>query len=145
MPATWADPPQSRHKRTGQMTAVKILELIEDEEEEIKVEVDVLRECSQHANICSFYGAYGAKQGEGEPDKLWLAMEYCGGGSITDLSKKCAPRQLPEKAFAFVLRETLQAMIYLHVNGVVHRDIKGQNILLTQDGDVRLIDFGVSA
>jgi hypothetical protein len=55
------------------------------------------------------------------------------------------PKRLPEPVFAFLLNQTLEALIYLHANGIVHRDIKGQNILMTDSGDIRLIDFGVSA
>eukprot|EP00040_Diaphanoeca_grandis_P032970 m.200843 g.200843 ORF g.200843 m.200843 type:complete len:825 (-) comp32777_c0_seq1:194-2668(-) len=141
---TYGEVFKARHKRTGELTAVKVLELIEDEEEEIKVEVDVLRQHTNHPNITTFFGVYGVKQ-NGGPDKLWLAMEYCGGGSITDLATKMQPKRLPEMAFKFVLRETLKALIHLHGNGIVHRDIKGQNILMTDGGAVRLIDFGVSA
>ena len=78
-------------------------------------------------------------------DKLWLAMEFCGGGSITDLGKKMQPKLLPEAVVAYVLREALQGLAYLHANNVIHRDVKGQNILMTDNGEVRLIDFGVSA
>lgn len=103
----------------------------------------MLRKYGSHANITSFYGVYGVKS-DGEADKLWLAMEYCGGGSVTDLSKKMQPKRFPEDPFKYILRETLKAMAYLHKNGIVHRDIKGQNILMTNDGSIRLIDFGVS-
>lgn len=141
---TYGEVYKARHKNTGQLTAVKVLELIEDEEEEIKVEVDVLRNHTNHPNITTFFGVYGVKQPMG-PDKLWLAMEYCGGGSITDLSRKLQPKRLPEPVFKFVIRETLKALEHLHNAGIVHRDIKGQNILMTDTGQVRLIDFGVSA
>lgn len=141
---TYGEVYKARHKRTGELTAVKVLELIEDEEEEIKVEIDVLRLHTNHPNITTFFGVYGVKQPHG-PDKLWLAMEYCGGGSITDLAKKIQPKRLPEPVFKFVLRETLKALGHLHDAGIVHRDIKGQNILMTDSGQVRLIDFGVSA
>jgi hypothetical protein len=78
-------------------------------------------------------------------DKLWLAMEYCGGGSVTDLAKKMEPKRIPELVMRYVLRDTLRAIVYLHQNGIVHRDIKGQNILMTNEASIRLIDFGVSA
>eukprot|EP00039_Didymoeca_costata_P001874 m.55852 g.55852 ORF g.55852 m.55852 type:complete len:776 (+) comp11007_c0_seq1:213-2540(+) len=136
---------KGRHKNTGQLAAIKILELIEDEEEEIKVEIDVLADHSKHENITSFYGTYLVKTGPTEEDKLWLAMEFCGGGSITDLCKNLLPKKLPEPVFSYVMHETLKALEYLHDNGIIHRDVKGQNILMTDDGNIRLIDFGVSA
>lgn len=74
-------------------------------------------------------------------DKLWLAMEFCGGGSVTDLAKNMLPKRLPETMFQYVLHETLKALVYLHSQGIVHRDIKGQNILMTDDGDIRLSAF----
>lgn len=141
---TYGEVFKARHKRTGELTAVKVLELIEDEEEEIKVEVDVLRNHTNHPNITTFFGVYGVKQPSG-PDKLWLAMEYCGGGSITDLSRNVHPKRLPEIVMKYVLRETLKALEHLHKAGIVHRDIKGQNVLMTNGGQIRLIDFGVSA
>ena len=91
------------------MAAIKILDLIEDELEEIAVEVEVLKAHSTHPNICSFYGVYGVKTPGPDDDKLWLVMEYCGGGSITDLCKALLPKKLDELVFAFVIRETLQA------------------------------------
>ena len=72
-------------------------------------------------------------------------MEYCGGGSVTDLAKKMEPKRIPELVMRYVLRDTLRAIVYLHQNGIVHRDIKGQNILMTNEASIRLIDFGVSA
>eukprot|EP00035_Acanthoeca_spectabilis_P021496 m.438563 g.438563 ORF g.438563 m.438563 type:complete len:794 (+) comp18257_c0_seq1:247-2628(+) len=142
---TYGEVYKARHKRTGELTAIKVLELIEDELEEIKVEIEVLRKFASHTNITSFYGVYGVKTPGTAEDKLWLAMEYCGGGSVTDLAKKMEPRRFPELPLRYILCHTLRAMVFLHDNGIVHRDIKGQNILLTNEASIRLIDFGVSA
>lgn len=109
---TYGEVYKGRHVKTGQMTGVKVLDLIADEEEEIKVEVDVLRR-AKHPNIPKFFGAFLQKAPKGGSDpKLWLAMEFCGGGSVTDLAKKALPKQLPEPAVAYVLLETLKGLKY---------------------------------
>ncbi len=80
-------------------------------------------------------------------DQLWLVMELCTSGSVTDLAKSMlkANERLDESIIAYILRETLKALYHLHSNNVVHRDVKGHNILITGDGHIKLIDFGVSA
>ncbi|CAF1653884.1 unnamed protein product [Rotaria magnacalcarata] len=80
-------------------------------------------------------------------DQLWLAMELCTSGSVTDLAKSMlkANERLDEFIIAYIMRETLKALHHLHSNNVVHRDVKGHNILITGDGHIKLIDFGVSA
>ncbi|CAD2212670.1 protein kinase [Angomonas deanei] len=70
-------------------------------------------------------------------------MEYCEGGSV-DLVHKFLKKPLPEKLIAYVCREVLLGLQYLHKHRLIHRDIKGSNVLLTRDGQVKLADFGVS-
>jgi len=140
---TYGEVYKGRNKKTGQLAAVKVMDLILDEEEEIKVEIDVLRKLSDHANITKFFGVYLAK--DKGALKLWVAMELCSGGSVTDLAKRMRPKALPEQVLAYVLRETTEAIRYLHQHHVIHRDIKGQNILITELGAIKLVDFGVSA
>ncbi|CAF1085415.1 unnamed protein product [Adineta ricciae] len=74
-------------------------------------------------------------------------MELCTSGSVTDLAKSMlkANQRLEESVIAYIIRETLKALHHLHSNNVVHRDVKGHNILITGDGHIKLIDFGVSA
>ena len=80
-------------------------------------------------------------------DQLWLVMELCTSGSVTDLAKSMlkANERLDEPIIAYIMRETFKALYHLHANNVVHRDVKGHNILITGDGHIKLIDFGVSA
>ena len=75
-------------------------------------------------------------------ESLWIVMEYCAGGSCLDRMKRCGV--FNEKAVAFIMRQTLHGLSYLHGLGRIHRDIKSANILLTDDGNVKLADFGVS-
>ncbi|XP_076370823.1 LOW QUALITY PROTEIN: serine/threonine-protein kinase mig-15-like [Tachypleus tridentatus] len=136
---------KGRHTKTGQLAAIKIMDVTEDEEEEIKLEINVLKKYSHHRNIATYYGAFIQKSPPGKDDKLWLVMEYCGAGSITDLVKSTKGLSLKEEWIAYVCREILRGLSHLHANKIIHRDIKGQNVLLTDNAEVKLVDFGVSA
>ncbi|XP_078674942.1 mitogen-activated protein kinase kinase kinase kinase 3-like isoform X9 [Branchiostoma floridae x Branchiostoma belcheri] len=102
----------------------------------IQQEIIMMKEC-KHLNIVAYFGSYLRR------DKLWICMEFCGGGSMQDIYHITGP--LKETQIAYVCRETLQGLAYLHSRGKMHRDIKGANILLTDEGNVKLADFGVSA
>uniref|UniRef100_A0A915JRA3 Protein kinase domain-containing protein n=1 Tax=Romanomermis culicivorax TaxID=13658 RepID=A0A915JRA3_ROMCU len=138
---------KGRHVKTSQLAAIKIMNINEDEEEEIKLEINVLKRFSHHRNIATYYGAFIKKQpsSNGKGDQLWLVMEYCGAGSVTDLVKSTKGISLKEEWIAYVCREILRGLSHLHQNKVIHRDIKGQNVLLTDNAEVKLVDFGVSA
>ncbi|RWS27882.1 myosin-IIIb-like protein [Leptotrombidium deliense] len=152
----------------GTLVAVKIIENVADNIEEIEEEFLTLREQCLHPNIPSFYGLYFKIGPKRDEDQLWFVMELCTGGSVTDLVQGLKKRGecLPERLIAFILKETIdvslrecilhkkltklltnckKALCYLHRNHCVHRDVKGHNILLTENGCVKLIDFGVSA
>uniref|UniRef100_A0A673LDI8 non-specific serine/threonine protein kinase n=1 Tax=Sinocyclocheilus rhinocerous TaxID=307959 RepID=A0A673LDI8_9TELE len=116
-----------------------------DEEEEIKLEINMLKKYSHHRNIATYYGAFIKKSPPGHDDQLWLVMEFCGAGSITDLVKNTKGNSLKEDWIAYISREILRGLAHLHAHHVIHRDIKGQNVLLTENAEVKLVDFGVSA
>ncbi|XP_025788537.1 mitogen-activated protein kinase kinase kinase kinase 4 [Puma concolor] len=115
------------------------------EEEEIKLEINMLKKYSHHRNIATYYGAFIKKSPPGHDDQLWLVMEFCGAGSITDLVKNTKGNTLKEDWIAYISREILRGLAHLHIHHVIHRDIKGQNVLLTENAEVKLVDFGVSA
>ncbi|CAB1418536.1 unnamed protein product, partial [Pleuronectes platessa] len=102
----------------------------------IQQEIFMVKECMHH-NIVAYFGSYLCRE------KLWICMEYCGGGSLQDIYHVTGP--LSELQIAYVSRETIQGLGYLHSKGKMHRDIKGANILLSDNGDVKLADFGVAA
>ncbi|KAM7417121.1 hypothetical protein PAMA_016977 [Pampus argenteus] len=136
---------KGRHVKTGQLAAIKVMEVTEEEEEEIKLEINMLKSYSHHRNIATYYGAFIKKGPAGQDHQLWLVMEYCGAGSVTDLVKKTKGNCLKEDWIAYICREVLRGLSHLHSHHVIHRDIKGQNVLLTENAEVKLVDFGVSA
>ncbi|KAA8529318.1 hypothetical protein F0562_033883 [Nyssa sinensis] len=130
---------KARDLRTSELVAIKVISLSEGEEgyEEIRGEIEMLQQCS-HPNVVRYLGSY---QGE---EYLWIVMEYCGGGSVADLMN-ITDEALEEYQIAYICREALKGLSYLHSIFKVHRDIKGGNILLTEQGEVKLGDFGVAA
>ncbi|KAK0411293.1 hypothetical protein QR680_005585 [Steinernema hermaphroditum] len=134
---TYGEVYKAKHIRTGALSAVKVVKLeAGDNFSIIQQEIMMLKDCV-HPNIIAYHGSYLRR------DRLWIVMEYCSGGSLQDIYHMTGP--LSELQIAFVCRETLKGLDYLHKLGKVHRDVKGANILLTQMGDVKLADFGVAA
>ncbi|XP_024545047.1 serine/threonine-protein kinase 4 [Selaginella moellendorffii] len=130
---------KARDRRTSEFVAIKVISLTEGEEgyDEIRGEIEMLQQCN-HPNVVRYLGSY---QGE---EYLWIVMEYCGGGSVGDLMS-ITDEPLEEVQIAYICREALKGLAYLHAIFKVHRDIKGGNILLTEQGEVKLGDFGVAA
>ncbi|XP_062983926.1 myosin-IIIa [Elgaria multicarinata webbii] len=134
------------NKQNGSRAAVKILDPVHDIDEEIEAEYNILKALSDHANVVKFYGLFYKKDVK-DGDQLWLVLELCNGGSVTDLVKGFLKRgeRMSEILIAYILHEALMGLQHLHENNTIHRDIKGNNILLTTEGGVKLVDFGVSA
>ncbi|XP_057661328.1 mitogen-activated protein kinase kinase kinase kinase 5 isoform X5 [Diorhabda carinulata] len=134
---TYGDVYKAKRLSTNDFAAIKVIKLEPgDDFGIIQQEILMMRDCL-HPNIIAYYGSYLRR------DKLWICMEYCGGGSLQDIYHITGP--LAENQIAYMCRETLLGLQYLHNKGKMHRDIKGANILLTECGDVKLADFGVSA
>ncbi|KAI4883827.1 hypothetical protein NFI96_025291, partial [Prochilodus magdalenae] len=122
---------KGRHVKTGQLAAIKVMDVTEEEED------GLTRTQSQSFLDTSKAGCFVRPRG--------LVMEFCGAGSVTDLVKNTKGNSLKEDWIAYICREILRGLSHLHAHKVIHRDIKGQNVLLTENAEVKLVDFGVSA
>ncbi|GAA5987308.1 hypothetical protein JCM11641_002678 [Rhodosporidiobolus odoratus] len=128
------------HNQTGTIVALKVIDLDtpDDDISEIQKEVALLselRDAARH-NITLYHGCYI------HGTELWIAMDFASGGSIRTLMKS---GPIEEKYAALIIREVLVALSFLHHQGIIHRDVKAANILLTQTGRILLCDFGVAA
>ncbi|KAL4893338.1 kinase-like domain-containing protein [Aspergillus ambiguus] len=124
-------------KRTGASVAIKIIDVenAEDEVDDIIQEIAILSELNS-PHVTRYHGSFL------KGSSLWIIMEYCSGGSCSDLMR---PGIIPEEYIMIILRELLKGLDYLHSDKKLHRDVKAANILLTSNGQVKLADFGVSS
>ncbi|XP_024133698.1 mitogen-activated protein kinase kinase kinase kinase 5 isoform X3 [Oryzias melastigma] len=134
---TYGEVYKARNKQNGDLAAIKVIKMEpEDDFSIIQQEIVIVKSC-KHPNIVAYYGSYI------QSNKLWICMEFCGGGSLQDIYHITGP--LSELQIAYICREMLQGLDYLHSQKKIHRDIKGANILLNDQGEVKLADFGISA
>jgi len=123
-------------KRDGMLVAIKVLE-VEEDTTTLQKEISILSQCHSKY-IVAYKGAF-EKDGH-----IWIVMEYCGAGSVCDIMAIC-DRVLTEEQIAVICKKALLGLQYLHSQNKIHRDIKAGNILLTDNGECKLADFGVSA
>jgi serine/threonine protein kinase len=124
---------------TGETVAVKQIKLADLPKSELRVimlEIDLLKNLD-HPNIVKYQGFVKT------PDTLNIILEYCENGSLHSISKNFG--RFPENLVSLYMSQVLQGLVYLHDQGVIHRDIKGANILTTKQGLVKLADFGVAS
>lgn len=131
----------------GRVVAIKIQRVGTPEElEDASEEYHVLKEISSHPNLPDFYDVFLKRGSRPEEDRIWFVMEYCEGGPAIDLIQALHSqnKKVSEDHIAYILRETVKALVHLHENHIIHRDVRGSNILITKGGEVKLCDFGLS-
>ncbi|XP_043930080.1 serine/threonine-protein kinase PAK 6-like [Protopterus annectens] len=126
----------AREKHSGRQVAVKMMDLYKQQRRELLFNEVVIMRDYHHPNVVEMYKSYLVME------ELWVVMEFLQGGALTDIVSNT---RLNEEQIATVCESVLQALAYLHSQGVIHRDIKSDSILLTLDGQVKLSDFGFCA
>ena len=140
----------AKHKATGAIVAVKVVPNQEGDEESMKImgEIDILSKCNSPYIVGYFECFTCPPKKRLDPSELWIVQEYCEGGSVSDLIEAAGGRgsfAMPEECIRAACAGIVLGLEYLHKKEVCHRDIKCGNVLLTNDGHVKLADFGVSA
>jgi len=125
--------------KENETIAIKVISLDDLKTlDDVRKEIAILAECN-HMNIVKYLGSHLA-----DDRTLWICMEFCGGGSVSDLLQ-ILEKPFTEDQIAVVCKYILKGLRYLHSMNKIHRDVKGGNILLMENGEVKLADFGVSA
>ncbi|XP_058143539.1 serine/threonine-protein kinase PAK 5 [Dasypus novemcinctus] len=123
-------------RHTGKQVAVKKMDLRKQQRRELLFNEVVIMRDYHHDNVVDMYNSYLVG------DELWVVMEFLEGGALTDI---VTHTRMNEEQIATVCLSVLRALSYLHNQGVIHRDIKSDSILLTSDGRIKLSDFGFCA
>jgi protein-serine/threonine kinase len=141
----------SKNRITQEICAVKIIEVdSQDYKADIDARDDTIKEFIRETtilqslkdnkakNVNIIYDAFSVDS------QLWIVSEYCPGGSLSTLMKATVRPGLEEAFIIPISRECAVALKYVHEAGIIHRDIKCANILVTEDGRIQLCDFGIS-
>ncbi|KAM4529372.1 serine/threonine-protein kinase PAK 6-like [Fundulus diaphanus] len=126
----------ARERHSGRQVAVKMMDVRKQQRRELLFNEVVIMRDYQHPNVVQMFRSALVE------DELWVIMEYLQGGALTHI---IGETRLNEEQIATVSEGVLQALFYLHSQGVIHRDIKSDSILLTLDGRIKLSDFGFCA
>ncbi|XP_060772654.1 maternal embryonic leucine zipper kinase [Neoarius graeffei] len=127
-----------RHILTGEQVAIKIMEkkVLGDDLPRVKTEIEAMKNLS-HQHVCRLYHVIET------PNKIYMVLEYCPGGELFDYI--VAKARLSEDETRVFFRQIVSALAYVHSQGYAHRDLKPENLLIDEDHNLKLIDFGLCA
>ncbi len=120
----------------NKLVAIKRMNLNKQQRKELLFNEVIIMRDFKHKNIVEMYDSYLVNE------ELWVVMEYLAGGALTDIVTKS---RMNEVQISTVCRSVLKALAFLHANGIIHRDVKSDSILISIDGKVKLSDFGFVA
>ena len=142
------------HNSSKKIYAIKIIQYFKEEQnllsninhmeninfcyKTVQEETSLMRLVNSSDYIVKYYGSYFSRQ----TNTLWLILEYCASGSVIDLML-AMDKTFTEIEIATIIKMVLQGLILIHSKNLIHRDIKGSNILLSEDGFAKIADFGV--
>mmetsp|Transcript_20595 Transcript_20595/g.50528 ORF Transcript_20595/g.50528 Transcript_20595/m.50528 type:complete len:523 (-) Transcript_20595:580-2148(-) len=137
---------KSARKETTENVALKILNSEHANWDDIRNELATMRSMN-HENVVRVYSAFVNEQNAEDPQELWIVMPLLAVGSCSSILKEDEYKKgiKDPKILATILKKVLKALAYFHKDGRIHRDVKAGNILLSENGEVKLADFGVSA
>eukprot|EP01114_Cavostelium_apophysatum_P000892 TRINITY_DN10780_c0_g1_i1.p1 TRINITY_DN10780_c0_g1~~TRINITY_DN10780_c0_g1_i1.p1 ORF type:complete len:350 (+),score=49.07 TRINITY_DN10780_c0_g1_i1:203-1252(+) len=127
---------KAQHRALGVIVAAKEVKITQGQQQEVRVEIEILRQCKS-PYIVNYFGSFLKHK------ELLIIMEYCPFGSVNDLMQ-VLHRELREDEISAICRNVLGGLHYLHSSRKIHRDIKSENILLSERAEAKLADFGVS-
>ncbi|XP_078425958.1 maternal embryonic leucine zipper kinase isoform X2 [Cetorhinus maximus] len=128
----------ARHILTKEKVAVKIMdkETLGEDLPRVQTEIEAMKNLS-HQHICRLYHVVETAQ------KIFIILEYCPGGELFDYI--IAKDRLSEEEARIFFRQIVSAVAYVHSQGYAHRDLKPENLLIDEDHNLKLIDFGLCA
>uniref|UniRef100_A0AAY5KY34 non-specific serine/threonine protein kinase n=1 Tax=Esox lucius TaxID=8010 RepID=A0AAY5KY34_ESOLU len=127
-----------RHILTGEKVAIKIMDKkdLGDDLPRVKLEIEAMKSLS-HQHVCRLYHVIETNT------QIFMVLEYCPGGELFDYI--IAKDRLSEEETRVFFRQIVSAMAYVHSQGYAHRDLKPENLLIDEDHNLKLIDFGLCA
>ena len=140
---------KAMHKSTNKLYAIKIIDYSKNNNSEnnniinynynsIQQETSLMKLLNDSNYVVKYYGSYFSRK----TNTLWLILEYCAAGSVIDLMLSMN-RTFSEIEVATIIEMVLKGLVDIHKKNLIHRDIKGANILLSEDGIAKIADFGV--